>query len=378
MTHRGLVCLLLLVASAWGQAAKPTAPAPATPAPAAAAPMGDDMTAKPDPSKVTPDTAVITIPGVCDNMPADKSASPDCKTVVTRAEFERLLDAVAPNVPAAGRRQLAGRYANGLAMSHEAEKMGLDKGPRYEEMMKVSRVQVLAQELGRALQEKADQVPDKDIQDYYDKNKAQFEEASLHRLFIPKNKQLEPLKEKLSDEATQKRQEAAEALMKATAVKLQARAAAGEDFDKLQGEAFEAAGLKAKAPNTDLGKIRRTALPPAHSTAFDLKTGQVSPLVTDTSGFFVYKMGDRDTVPLDAAKDEIHTILRGQRMQDSMSAMQQAATPALNEDYFGPEPGPQGPNPGAGMKPPMRRPMGGAMPGAKAPAAAPPATTEPK
>jgi hypothetical protein len=342
MTHRGLVCLLLLSTFAWGQAAKPTT---STQEPAA------------EPAKVAPDAAVITIPGLCDKEPADKTSA-DCKTIVTRAEFEKLIEAVAPTMPPTARRQLATRYANGLMMAHEAEQMGLDKGPRYEEMMKVSRIQVLAQELGRSMQEKADQVPDKDIEDYYNKNTAQFEEADLHRLFIPKNKQLEPTSEKLSEEATKKRQELAEASMKAVAEKLQARAAAGEDFNKLQAEAFLAAGLKAKAPNTDMGKIRRTALPPAHAAAFDLKTGQVSALITDGSGFFVYKMGERDTVPLDKAKEEIHNILRGQRMQDSMEAMQHAATPTLNDEYFGPEqehPGMMGP--GAGMRSPARHPM---------------------
>jgi hypothetical protein len=318
--------------------------------------MTEDMTPKADPSKISPEATVITIPGVCNNPPADKSAASDCKTVISKAEFENLVNAVAPTMPAAGRRQLATRYASGLVMAHEAEQMGLDKGPTFDEMMKISRIQVLAQQLQRTMQEKADQVPDKDIEDYYNKNQAQFEEANLHRLFIPKNKQLEPPKEKLSDEATKARQDAAEASMKAVAEKLQARAAAGEDFDKLQGEAFTAAGLKAKAPNTDMGKIRRTALPPAHAAAFDLKTGQVSSLIADGSGFFVYKMGERDTLPLAQAKDEIHGTLRGQRMQDSMEGMQQAATPTLNDDYFGPE------QPNPGMKPPMRRPMPGKAP----------------
>ena len=144
--------------------------------------------------------------------------------------------------------------------------------------------------------------------------------------------------------------------MKAVAEKLRARAAAGEDFDKLQTEAFAAAGLKAKAPNTDMGKLRRTALPPAHAEAFDLKPGQVSSLITDGSGYFVYKMGEKDTMPLDQAKEEIHNVLRAQRMQESMEALQKAASPELNEEYFGPEM----PNPG--MKPPMRRPMPGKMP----------------
>jgi len=369
MTHRGLVCLLLLGTAAWGQAAKPTASTPAPPAQATTA--TEETEAKtPDPAKVAPDAAVITIPGLCKNSPADKSASSDCKTVITKSEFEDLVQALAPNMPIPARRQLATRYAGGLVMAHQAEQMGLDKGPHYDEMMKITRIQVLAQELQRNIQEKADQVPDKDIEDYYNANKSQFEEADLHRLFIPKNKQMDPPKEKLSDEAMKKRQEDAEASMKAVATKLQARAAAGEDFDKLETEAFLAAGLKAKAPNTGMGKIRRTALPPAHGSAFDLKTGEVSPLITDGSGFFVYKMGEKETLPLDKTKDEIHNTLRGQRMQESMEAMQKSVNPTLNDDYFGPE-GPARPGfmPGGQMRAP--HPAAG-----KAPAAPP--SAEPK
>lgn len=361
MTHRGLLCLLLLGAVAWGQTAKPATTAPASASEASqTADAKTPETKSADPSKVPGDAAVITIPGLCNT--GDKT-SPDCKTVITKADFEALINAVAPTMPVTARRQLATRYAGALVMANEAEKQGLDKGPRFEEMMKVSRIQVLQQELGRSMQEKAEQVPDKDIEDYYNANKAQFEEADLHRLFIPKNKQLDPPKEKLSDEAQKKRQADAEAAMKTIAEKLRARAAAGEDMDKLQTEAFEAAGLKAKAPNTAMGKIRRTALPPTHASAFDLKPGEVSPLITDTSGYFVYKLTERDTEPLDKAKEEIHNTLRGQRMQEAMESVQKAAAPTLNEEYFGPEEQGQGAVMGpGGMKPPMRRPMPGKMP----------------
>ena len=54
---------------------------------------------------------------------------------------------------------------------------------------------------------------------------------------------------------------------------LRARAAAGEDFMKLQKEAFETAGMKIESPTVNLPTIRRTGLPPAHAAVFDLKIG---------------------------------------------------------------------------------------------------------
>src|SRR5713226_6530086 len=146
MIRRGLICLLF-TAFAWGQAAKPATPEPqnpATPAPASTPPA----TAAPDakatePAKIAPDAPVITIQGLCDNPPADQSKPADCKTVVTRAEFEALVDAVAPAMAPSALRQLATSYANILMMDHEAHKLGLDQSPRFEALMKAKRMEAM-------------------------------------------------------------------------------------------------------------------------------------------------------------------------------------------------------------------------------------------
>ena len=352
MIHRALVCLLL-ASLAWGQAATKPAAAPETPSKAqastsSASPAAATPEAKtPAPAEVAPDATVITLPGVCDNPPADKSKAADCKTVVTRAEFEQLLDAInQSHMPPPARRQLATRYATALVMANQAHQMGLDKGPKFEEMMKVNRIQVLSQQLQQALQEKAGDVPDKDIEDYYHKNAASYDQASMQRVFIPHSRQVATSKDKVkpTEAETKKRQEEGEAAMKTEAEALQKRAAAGEDFNKLQEEAFTFAGLKAKAPQTNMGNLRRASLPSDQAAVFDLKTGEVSQLISDPSGYFIYKMGEKQTVSLESAKEEIHNTLRAQRMQESMQSIQQAASPTLNDAYFAvPEAAPAGP-----------------------------------
>ncbi|MBZ5599268.1 MAG: peptidyl-prolyl cis-trans isomerase [Acidobacteriia bacterium] len=339
MIYRGLVCLLLATL-AWGQAATKPGTAAQTPPQAqgpasGAAPAATPAAKPPAPADVAPDAAVITLPGVCDNPPADKSMAADCKTVVTRAEFEQILAAVAPNMAPPGRRQLANRYAMGLVMASEAHKMGLDKTPKFEEMMKIMRVQVMSQQLQQALQEKAGDIPDKDIEDYYHQNAAAYDEASLQRIFIPHSKQLAAPKVKLSEAETKKRQEDADAAMKAEAEALQKRAAAGEDFSKLQQEAFTFAGQKAKPPQTSLGKLRRNTMQSDHAFVFDLKPGEVSKLISDPSGYFVYKMGEKDTLTLENVKEEIHNTLRAQRMQQSMQSMQQSVTHLIRRNLAG-------------------------------------------
>lgn len=347
MTRIGLVCLLFAMV-AWAQAPAPSAPAAAQAGnPASAAP------AEPDLTKVAPDAAVITIKGLCDNPPADKTSG-DCKTVITRAEFDKLIDAIQPMMQQRARRQFATRYSNALIMSHKAEEMGLDKDPKFQEKMKLARTQILSQQVSSALQEKAAQVSDADIEDYYKKNTSEFEEADLTRIFIPHVQQLPTTSAKLTEAQEKARDEQSEATMKAEAKKLHARAVAGESFNKLQAEAFVVAGIKSKSPTTSMGKVRRSNLPPTQDSVMDLKAGQISEVLSDQSGYFIYKVGAKDSPPLDTVKDEIRGSLVSERMQAEMKAIQESATPAMNDDYFGPE-GPQGPM-GRGMMPRPGRP----------------------
>jgi len=341
MTQYALVCLLL-GAMAWGQAASlPSAP-PAQPQGAPASPTGNPADSKEaDAAKVAPDAPVITINGLCDNPPADKTADPNCKTVITRAEFEKVLDTVQPNMPPRARRQLATRYAMALVMAQKAHEMGLDQGPKFDERMKLMRMQVLSQSYNQAVQEKAAQISDKDIEDYYHSNSAAFEEANLQRILVPRSQTLPTSKVKLSAAAEEKRRKDAEGTMQKEADKLHARAVAGEDFGKLQEEATQLSGSKAKAPSTKMADVRRSSLPPTQASVMDLKSGEVSAVIADPSGYYIYKVGTKETEPLDKVKEEIRGTLRTQRMQEQTQAVQQSATPTLDESYFGPDMPPQ-------------------------------------
>lgn len=358
MMQYGLVCLLLGT-MAWGQAANST-PAPAaqqsgapTSASSGAAPAGNPENKDAEASNVAPDAPVITLNGSCDKPPADKTADPNCKTVITRAEFERILDAVQPNMPPRVRRQFATRYSTALVMAQKAHEMGLDQGPKFEERMKLARIQILSQGLSQAVQEKAGQISDKDIEDYYHNKSADYEEADLQRVFVPRSQQPPASKVKLSGAAEKKRQKDAEEVMKKEADKLRARAVAGEDLAKLQDEAFQLAEIKSKAPTTKMGKERRTNLPPAQASVMDLKTGEISPVLSDQSGYFIYKVGAKDVEPLDKVKEEIRGTMRTQRVQEQMQAVQKSATPTLDDAYFGAE---QGPPQGMPFPPPPGHP----------------------
>ncbi len=257
--------------------------------------------------------------------------------MITRAEFEKLLETLQPNMPPRARRQFAMRYSMALVMAEKAHEMGLDQGPKYEDRMKLMRLQVLSQEYNQAQQEKAGQVSDQDIADYYKNHAPDYEEANLQRIFVPRAQQPPASKVKLSAAAEEKRREDSEAIMKKEADKLHTRAVAGEDFSKLQAEAFTTAGMKTKAPSTKMADVRRSGLPPAQATVMDLKTGEISAVISDASGYYIFKVGTKEETPLDKVKEEIRGSLRSQHMQEQMQAVQQSATPSLDENYFGPE-----------------------------------------
>jgi parvulin-like peptidyl-prolyl isomerase len=357
MRFQYLVCLLLAVL-AYGQAAPPATPPAATPS---------ASTDKAPEIKVGPDDAVITLKGFC----ADTTQQGDaCKTVISRAQFEKLAESLQPGMSPAIRRQLATAYSRMLRMSTVAEKRGLDKQPKFEEKMNFARMQVLSGELSSALQEDAGKVTDGDIDDYYKKNEASYEQATFARIFVPRAKQIvNPVvrpkagttvgakasatasTNKLPTEAQKK---ASEEAMTKLAAGLRARAAKGEDPDTLQKEAYVAAGLPGNAPSTKMEKVRRTTLPANHQAVMDLKPGEVSEVISDpNSGHYIYKLVSKETLSVDTVKPEIRSTISSQRYRDSMQNFQ--GNVDLNDAYFGPTRNPAMPPLPRGAKPPAQQ-----------------------
>lgn len=376
MRKSWLVCVL--GALAWGQAA-PAPPAAQTgAAPAQTGVIGGMVRPQapalpPDMSaSVPPDAAVITVNGVCPATSKPAAAKPvagaaakpattakaaatakaDCKTIVTKAQFEKMANALSPNMTPQVKKQLAGVLPRVIAMSDAAEKKGLDKTPAFKETMKFYRMQVLTQTLQRSIQEEAAKVPAEEIAKYYKEHADTFEQFNLDRVFVPRTRQ-EPIEakekedddkgEKLSEEAQKAKQaeqkaktEEGEQAMTKLADSLRARAAAGEDFVKLQKEAFEAAGMKIESPTVNLASVRRAGLPAAHASVFDLKAGEVSQVIGDSGGHYIYKVNSKDELPLDKVESEIKNTLVNQRTRDMMEKVNGSYKPDLNEAYFGP------------------------------------------
>jgi hypothetical protein len=322
-----LACLLMASLSN-GQSAPPAAP-PA---------------AKPVRVQVGPDDPVITVNGFCaDPAPAGDS----CRTVITRSQFEKLSEALQPDMSLALRLKVANAYAGMMRMAAAAERRGLDKTPAFAEEMRYARMQLLSQDLTRTLQADANNLTDADLADYYKKNESSFEQATVARIFIPRTKRSSPNAdakrsvaqpdEAQPDEVEQKnaQQKADEAAMTKLAADLRTRAASGEDPDKLQIEAYEAAGIAGTIPNTKMEKVRRATLPPRHELVMDLNTGEVSEVFSDPAGaHFIYKMISKQILTLEDVSSEIRTAISSQRYRDSMKSFE--GDVVFSDAYFNP------------------------------------------
>ena len=295
---------------------------------------------KPAAAKASPggSKAVITIENLC---PAGQPKPKPCRTVITKDDFERVLSAVGANLPPARRMQLANRYAELLTFANQAEKAGLDKTPEVQDLMeqqrrqlqeegKLRRLQVLALAYDRFLRAKYGKVTDAEVEQYYNDNKAAYDEVTLKRVYVRKVPAQGDKKPPLDEAAT-----------KALAEKIRERAAAGEDLDKLQQEATAAVSpeaAKMPASPTTMGARRRGSLPPhEESQIFELSAGQVSPVFEEPTGFFIYKVESRRVVPLEGdLKTQIARQLEEQRLKDAIEKTIGQVKTELDENYFKP------------------------------------------
>lgn len=302
-------------------------------------PPVQDLPTTSDSSGVAPDAPVITIKGLCDK-PAPSAAPEDCKTLITRAEFEKVIKSVQPNMQKAQMKRLAAGYVQLLILAGKAHELGLDQGPEFDEQMYLQRLQVLARLGGEHLQKEAAQVSDAEIESYFKEHGGDYKTISYDKIYVPKQKQMAASAKPPApnDPDAQKQSAAGEAEMKEEADKLRARAAAGEDFVKLQQDAYDSAGLKLKSTlaNTHVDKVRKTALPPGDASIFELKKGEVSQVFNDPQAYMIYKVGDSQPQELAEVKDEISRSLQNQKLRSFGETLQKAAAENTTYDdaYF--------------------------------------------
>jgi hypothetical protein len=296
-----------------------------------------------NPDSVAPNAAVVTLHGLC---PKD-SASPktgsakessakdgsakdsSCETVITKEQFNRMLSGmnIATQIsnPAA-MRNFAVSYSQLLALANEGEKDGAENDPRFQELMRIARIRALADSYRHSLDEKYSNPSQQEIEAYYNENIAKYDSFKVERIIVPSiNPSRTPAARAENDKKVQQ-----------LASDIRERAARGEETQKLQDEVYKTLALPS-APKTDLGLKRRGSFPVGiEKDILALKPGEVTKLETEMSGFNIYKLRSRDTIPLEYVKAEITRDLHQKNLEVALKAVTGNIHPELNEQFFGP------------------------------------------
>lgn len=354
MQRRWLVLALFLLLGLGRQS-------PAQQAPANNPGAGDVVT--PPASEVALDAAVITIDGLCrkdsgsDARPVAPSqtdgagqsnivpGSPDpsvfglptattgtddnCRTVITRAQFEKLINALSPQMSHDLKMQVATFYPQMLLSAQRIKELGLEKDPSFETKLGFGYVQVLHKAFTQYVQDKARDISDADVEKYYKEHPEAFEQVDLLRILVPtpKGRTSKPT----SAVRSTKGSTADASTMKLEAQRIRRQAVAGGNFETLQDQAFKAAGDSSAPPNAEPGKLTRAEIPAAfHKAIFELRPGQVSEPLPGPEGLFIFKVRAKSVIPLSDAKGVIQKI----RTKEAMDGLKNSIHPQLNDAYF--------------------------------------------
>jgi len=79
-----------------------------------------------------------------------------------------------------------------------------------------------------------------------------------------------------------------------------------------------------------------------------LKPGEVSQVISDVGGHYIYKMNSKSELTLDQARNEIHGKLQNDRTREMTDKLNNSFKVETNDAYFGPG--------GVGAAPPPRPP----------------------
>lgn len=277
-----------------------------------------------------PATPVLTIHGMCapqKTAAASTAAKSPCTTTVTKADFDRLVKIVVPpNQPQQPtlRRSLAQRYVELLAIADAAEKAGVQKSPEFA----LLRLRALAEAYQRELDEKYRNPPPAEVDAYYKQHQGDFESVTLRRVYVPKN---DP-----SGKGTPEEKAAFGKKASGLADELRDRATKGEDLDALQKDAYTKLGLTSSPPATQVGPVRKGALPPGtEKELFALNAGGVAK-VDEPTAVVIYKVESKQTLPLEKVKDEIARTLHRQKMEGKLKEITSGVKADYNNTYFGP------------------------------------------
>jgi PPIC-type PPIASE domain len=279
----------------------------------------------PAPVELPSETPIVTLKGVCDA--AEKSDSPDCKTVITRGQIDRIVARVAPGAPQASKPQFAIEYARILAAAKLAVDRKLEDNPvvaaELEKKAGPARAEVLAKAFYRQVEEEAENASNDELQQYYAAHASNFEEGEVLRLSLPISGNL------------RNGMRLSPAMVKTEAEALRTRAAAGFDFDQLEVQAYRDFGITLPPPLTRLTIARRSSMPEDQGSVFDLQPGEITPVIESYGKLVILKLVSKHTATFESVLPEIKPEVKRERLGQEMAKASKSVTADFNLQYLG-------------------------------------------
>ena len=228
-----------------------------------------------------------------------------------------------------------------MDLAKEADKANLlDKSP-YKEQYEGIRLQLLR---NARLNEENNTFPitPEAIDAYYKQHSAEYEQAKIKVIYLSYAGQPAPTgtdtaalqaAAKAALEAAHAKRSEAEARELAAGIVKQLRA--GADFEKLVEQYSDDAA--SKAAHGDFGVIKMVSEYPAEfkSAVFALKPGEISDPIRQPTAFYIVRVEEKGTQPVDEVREPIVRVLRNEHFNQWMKEMNASYQAVIKDsDYF--------------------------------------------
>lgn len=271
------------------------------------------------PAKRDPASGVLKIRYRCPGETVAGQEPGTCVMVIQKNEFDALVRALDPDMPADSRLSLAADYSRLLIMAAEARRRHVDDQPEIAALLQFSTLQVLASRLVQEISARPSAVSDGDIERYFREHQRDYQEVSLIRVLVSSK----PMDNGHNAVPPRER-----------ALALRARAAGGEDFAVL-GLAAGSGSPEAAGSNGKLGPMPCQSLPEGHRQVCDLRPGEISAVLPDSLGFVFYRLESLRARTLEDVHGLIRSKLERQRTQEEIESIRTPLGLDLDEGYFG-------------------------------------------
>jgi peptidyl-prolyl cis-trans isomerase C len=268
---------------------------------------------------------------------AGSAATPDTRVIISvgdqkirAVDLHNIIQALPPQYrgyySGPGKHLLPQYIVQMKVLSAEALKQKLDQQPEVRRMLETARESILADAERKKIEE-AIPVSEQEIQQLYEKNKPNFEEAHIRHILIRTQASI------LSETSSPTRPPLPEANARKKLEEIRQKILAGADFAQA---ARENSDDTATAPSGgDLGFIsRRTVVPPVADAAYSLAPGQVSAVIPTPYGMDLIKVEGKRTRSLEEVRPLLTTQLRQSQFQDALKRLESEYKVVVDDKYF--------------------------------------------